>query len=240
VRIYIAEDEPLAAQKLMLFLMKLGQNRNDISHFSDGVTLLDALRTPPMPDLLFLDIQMPGMTGLEVLHSLKQSTLPADELPRIIITSAFDQYAIAGFDFGVVDYLLKPYTLERLRQSLDRVQPRVISPKPELTLDIRVDGRFERIRVADIICIEALKDYCRFTLFSGRSLTTLGTLSSFEQQMPTDGFVRIQRSYVVALHHIVSYNNNSVTLPHSIVVPIGKTYKESFMSLIQKCSSSPS
>lgn len=228
MRIFLAEDEPLAAQKLQLFLQKLGERPEDITLFNNGADLVRTLRNEPHPDLLFLDIQMPGLTGIEVLRELQNTDNESDAM-KIIITSAFDHYAIDGFNFGVSDYLLKPYTLDRLRQALAKV-------RPEPKISIRCEGRTERIRISDIVCLESNKDYTCFTLEDGRSLMTLGTLSGFEQQLPVTLFTRVQRSYIVGLKHIQSYNSQSVTLSTGTVVPIGKTYKESFEQAISSVS----
>lgn len=226
MRIYIAEDEPLAAQKLLLFLQKLGHKATDIKLFSDGKSLLEELSSQPLPDLLFLDIQMPGLTGIEILSQLQQMPDTSGQSSmQIIITSAYERYAIDGFNFGVTDYLLKPYTIERLRQALAKVQP-------EPVVNIRVDGRIERVKVSDIVCLEAQKDYTQFTLLDGRRLVTLGTLSGFEQQLPPSLFTRVQRSYLVGLRHITSYNSTSVTLATGEVVPVGKTFRDSFAKAI--------
>lgn len=221
MRIYITEDEPLAAQKLLLFLQRLGEQLENITLFENGEKLMEALRQPSLPDLLFLDIQMPGMTGLEVLSQLQAET----NMLKVIITSAYDQYAIDGFNFGVTDYLLKPYTLDRLRQALAKV-------RPEPVINIRCEGRTERIRVQDIVCLESNKDYTCFTLDDGRRLMTLGTLSGFEQQLPESSFARVQRSYIVGLKHVQSYNSQRVVLSSGDEVPIGKTFRDSFSSAI--------
>lgn len=223
--IYIAEDEPLAAQKLQLFLQKLGERPEDIQLFGNGRALIEALTANKLPDVIFLDIHMPEMTGLDVLSQLQNNL--GDNAPRIIITSAYDRYAIDGFNFGVADYLLKPYTLDRLRLALSKV-------RVEPMLSIRCEGRTERIRVADIVCLEALKDYTVFTLADGRKLTTLGTLSGFEQQLPSSLFVRVQRSYIIGIDHVQSYNSQTVVLATGIEVPIGRTYRESFDALVKQ------
>lgn len=224
MRIYLAEDEPLAAQKLMLFLQKLGESADDLHHFGDGAALLEALRHQPLPDLIFLDIEMPRLTGIEVLSQLQRSQ--GEQAPKVIITSAYERYAIDGFNFGVADYLLKPYTLERLRQALAKV-------RPEPTIDLRINGRSERIRIADILCMEADRDYTTFCLVDGRRLTSLGTLSSYEQLLPAGAFVRVQRSFIIALRHIVAYSSTQVELPGDIIVPVGKTYRDSFAALMR-------
>ncbi len=226
MRIFIAEDEPLAAQKLQFFLQKLDERPEDIVIFDNGAKLVDALTTAEAPDLLFLDIQMPGLTGIEVLKELQaQHQKTGNAGFKVIITSAFDQYAIDGFNFGVADYLLKPYTLERLRQALAKV-------RPEPVISIRADGRTERIKVSEILCLVAQKDYTQFTLIDGRKLMTIGTLTGFEQQLPSSQFARIQRSYLVGLRHVKSYNSTSVTLNTGEEVPMGRTFRDSFVEAI--------
>lgn len=223
MRIYLAEDEPLAAQKLMLFLQKLGEAAEDIRHFGQGAALMEALQHEPLPDLIFLDIEMPGMTGIDVLSQLQQTM--GEQAPKVIITSAYERYAIDGFNFGVADYLLKPYTLDRLRQALAKV-------RPEPTIDLRINGRSERIRIADILCMEAERDYTVFYLVDERRLTALGTLSSYEQLLPAGAFVRVQRSFIVAHRHILAFSTSHVELRCGIEVPVGKTYRESFAALM--------
>lgn len=219
MRIFIAEDEPLAAAKLKLFLEKLGEGE-DVTHFSDGTALTTALKDTSIrqPDLLFMDIQMPNMTGLDVLKQLGESPFP------IILTTAYDQYALDGFNFGVTDYLLKPYTLDRLKQALQKA--RRMMPAKEIT--IRCEGRNELVDVMSIESLEALKDYTRLNLTDGRQLTTLGTLTSMEQQLPSDLFIRVQRSYIVNKKRVQSYNTQSLRLASGIEIPIGKTYRDNF------------
>lgn len=239
MRIFIAEDEPLAAAKLKLFLDKLGEGQ-DVTHFSDGLQLSAALNNSdePKPDLLFMDIQMPNMTGLDVLKQLGESTFP------IILTTAFDQYALDGFNFGVTDYLLKPYTLERLKQALQKArrmmpatEDSVSATAPQTniaSISVRCEGRNELVEVASIESLEALKDYTRLTLTDGRQLTTLGTLTSMEQQLPSETFIRVQRSYVVNLKRVQSYNMQSLRLVSGIEIPIGKTYREEVHSSLSQ------
>ena len=223
MRIYIAEDEPLAAQKLQFFLEKLGHESQNILLFDDGAKLIETLKTQTTPDLLFLDIQMPGMTGIEVLKYLQQEQKKGNHADlKVIITSAFDQYAIDGFNYGVSDYLLKPYTLDRLHQALSKV-------RMEPVINIRTEWRTERLRVNDIVCLVAQKDYTQITLLDGNKLVTKSTLSSFEQQLPPGLFVRIQRSYLVSLKHVKSYNSTSVILTTGEQAPIGRTFREAFV-----------
>lgn len=225
MRIFIAEDEPLAVQKLQLFLQKLGEE--DTTVFDNGANLVEALKTTPKPDLLFLDIQMPGLTGIEVLQHLQTpEQQKGNKELKVIITSAYDQYAIDGFNFGVADYLLKPYTLDRLRQALAKV-------RPEQVINIRVEGRTVPIRVTDIVSLSAQKDYTEFTLADGQKLLTIGTLTGFEQQLPAMLFSRIQRSYLVGLRHVKNYSASIVSLTTGEELPIGRTYRDSFRQALK-------
>ena len=227
MRIFIAEDEPLAAQKLQFFLQKLGEKAKEITVFDNGTALVEALKTMATPDLLFLDIQMPELTGIEVLKQLqKQDQKHRNADLKVIITSAYDQYAIDGFNFGVTDYLLKPYTLERLRQAMAKV-------RPEPVINIRVEGRNVPIRIIDIVSLSAKKDYTEFTLSDGQKLMTVNTLVSFEQQLPDMLFTRIQRSCLVGLRHVKNYSAAMVSLTTGEDLAIGRTYRDSFRQAIK-------
>ena len=239
MKIFIAEDEPLAAAKLKLFLEKSGEGQ-DVTHFSDGTKLLEALQAGNIPDLLFMDIQMPHLTGIDVLQQLSDTV----SFP-IILTTAYDKYAIDGFNFGVTDYLLKPYTLERLKQSLQKAHLYIEAHKnlhsesnaitaPSTSITVRSEGRNERVNLDMIECFEALKDYTSLHLSDGRKLITLGTLTSFEQQLPQSLFVRVQRSYVVNIQKIQSYNTQTLRLTSGLEVPIGKTYKDTITEMLHK------
>lgn len=237
MRIYIAEDEPLAAAKLKLFLEKAGVD-GDITIFDDGQKLQTALSQSGAPDVIFLDIQMPNLTGLQFLEAYTAGKDFDSPRPDIIITSAYDQYAIDGFNYGVTDYLLKPYTLERLKQSLAKLHvansARTDNNVPATTvyeaqsINLRSEGRTERVLLPSIECIEAVKDYMVFILDDGRRIKTLGTLGNFEQQLPSSHFQRVQRSYIVNLHHVKSFGSQTVTLTSGLEIPLGKTYKETF------------
>lgn len=233
--VFIAEDEPLAAAKLKLFLEKLGEG-GDVTLFSDGEKLMSALAQGQIPDVLFMDIQMPHLTGLDVLRKIDG----ASSFP-IVLTTAYDRYAIDGFNFGVTDYLLKPYTLDRLRQAMQKVQTIIDAHKSRITVQkatqsasitVRCDGRNELVDIASIESLEAFKDYTCLSLSDGRKLTTLGTLTSFEQQLPTDSFCRVQRSYIVNLRKVQSYNTHTLRLTSGLEIPIGKTYRDSFIETV--------
>jgi len=221
MKIYIAEDEPLAAAKLKLFLEKLGEG-TDVTLFDNGVSALASI-SKEEPDLLFLDIQMPGMTGMEVLQRIQG-------IP-VIITSAYDQYAIESYSLNVTDYLLKPYTLERLKSAVEKGKKAIRLNQLEeqenrKTISIRADGSTEIISVSDILYMEALKDYVKVVLADNRYRLTLGSMNGFEEQLSDASFVRVHRSYLVNTKKIVAQSAGNVTMPDGKEIPIGRKYKQ--------------
>lgn len=221
MKIYITEDEPLAAAKLKLFIEKLGYG-GDVTLFSNGEDLMTHLSDANTPDLLFLDINMPGMSGVEVMRSIN------GRFP-VILTTAYDQYALEGFNCGVSDYLLKPYTLERLKQAIQRVvlvtEPKQEAEEAAVALEIRADGRTEVINFDTIISLESQKDYTELALTDGRRLRTLATLTSLAEQLP-DTFKRVQRSWVVNTSMVQSYTSTYMIMTNGCRIPIGRKFKE--------------
>lgn len=223
MKIYIAEDEPLAAAKLKFFLEKLGEG-GDVSLFDNGVSLLAAIGKDK-PDLLFLDIQMPGMTGMQVLERISGI--------QVIVSSAFDRYALESFRFQVADYLLKPYTLERLQLALGKARENIRLKQLDqqinaARLTVRVDGRSEIILQSDILYIEAMKDYVRiFCLEGTRSVQrlTMETLGGIGEMLDDRYFIRVHRSYIVNLRQVTGFDSQQLELTTGTKVPVGKTYR---------------
>ena len=221
MKIYIAEDEPLAAAKLKLFLEKMGEG-GDISVWADGVSALAAIERE-RPDRLFLDIQMPGLTGMQILPRLH-------ELP-VIVTSAYDQYAIDSFSLNVTDYLLKPYTLERLKMAVEKGKKVIRLQQLERSsqarqITLRIDGKNEILRQEEIIYLEAVKDYVRVVMADGLNRLVLETLGSVEKLLANDLFLRIHRSFIVNRQKIAGVAAHSLTMADGTEIPIGRKYRE--------------
>ena len=233
LKILIAEDEPLASAKLKMFLQKLGET--DVRVFDNGISLL-AYLADDVTDVLFLDIHMPGATGMQVMERLQVNN-KTDKI-QIIITSAYEQYAIESFNFNVTDYLLKPYTIERLSSALEKarnnIRLRILDKQTNSdTITIRCDGRSVIIPASEIVLVESLKDYVRFVTLDGQKRMTMGTLASFEEKLPSY-FVRIHRSFVVNLNHIQEYNSQTVIMCDGAKISIGRTYREQIENLLLK------
>jgi DNA-binding LytR/AlgR family response regulator len=234
--IYIIEDEPPAAEKLRLFLQRAAPECK-AEVFRDGRTALQALQSQ-RPELIFLDIEIPGLTGLELLEQL-----PPEERPLVVITSAYEKYALSGFRFNVTDYLLKPYSFARFEEALakarETIRLRALDRRtfpeptaPDEALIIRTDLRTERISPADILYVEAVKDYVRLVTTTRRMLTQQ-TLTAIEAQLPADRFCRIHRSYIVRTDCITAYDRDSVTLTDGTRLTVGKTYKAKMGEILQ-------
>lgn len=217
----LVDDEPLALQVLRAHLDPL----RTVEVVGTCPTALDAferLRRQPV-DLLFLDIQMPQLSGLDLLRAL-------DDPPAVIITTAFRDYAVEGFELDVVDYLLKPVALPRLLKALDKYHARQAAPAPApppggRSLDVRTGRRVVRVPLAAILYAESMGDYVKLHRTEGRPLVMKERLHRLEEQLAPAGFLRVHRSYLVAEGHVTAFTPESVQLgPHA--VPISRSYRQ--------------
>lgn len=175
-------------------------------------------------DLLFLDIQMPDITGIELLNSLEKK-------PLVIFTTAYDEYALQGYELDIVDYLIKPIPFQRFLKGANKAwklhqNGTPITP-PESFISIKSDYKTKRIFHRDILYIEGLKDYVKIYTTAGMDLTRLN-LKGIEQQLPSDQFVRIHRSYIAALSKIETYQKSQVSIG-SKTLPIGESYRNELL-----------
>ena len=187
-------------------------------------------------ELVFLDIQMPGLTGLQLIKSL-------DPRPMFILITAYEKYALDGFNLDVVDYLLKPVALERFIKACNKAWELyklknkfqgVIKEAEPSYFFINADYSHIKIDFADIIWIEGLKDYLKIHLKgNAKPLVARLSMKSIEEQLPPSMFIRIQKSYIVSKQHITSIRKSSVFIG-AIELPIGDNYKEVVLALVQK------
>lgn len=220
----IIEDEPLAMQRLQDFVLKV-PFLNLMQSFDSALEAISFLGTEKI-DLLFLDIQMDGFTGIQLLESL-------NKMPAVIITTAFDKYALKGFDLNVSDYLLKPYTFERFMQAVNRVYEKLTSGNKTNKdfIFVKTEHRLEKINLADILYIEGMRDYRCINLPEKRVMT-LQTFSELEQELPLTQFCRVHKSFIVALAKIESVERDRIKIKNELI-PVSETYKESFYKLIR-------
>jgi DNA-binding LytR/AlgR family response regulator len=220
----IVEDEPLALERTREYALRL-PFLNLLATFDDALDALGFLKTNKV-DLIFLDINLGEMSGIQLLE-----TSAIDS--QVILTTAYQEYALKGFDLKVADYLLKPFTFERFVQAVDRVQtdpPERHAAVPGGFIFVKVEGRLERVTLREIIFIEGMRDYRKIHA-AGRRLLTPQTFAEFERQVPPNIICRVHKSYMVSLDKIDSVERGRIRIKDR-VVPISETYREQFFGLI--------
>jgi two-component system LytT family response regulator len=220
----IAEDEPLAMERARQYIERvpfLGL----VAEFENSMDALVYLKNNSI-DLLFLDINMGAMSGIQLLES-------ANITCAVILTTAYHEYAIKGFDLNVSDYLLKPYTFERFLQAVNKVHANLqknTDPKRGFIF-IKTENRLEKIILDDILFIEGMRDYRRIHSVS-KKIMTLKTFSEFEKEISPRVICRIHKSYMVALQKIDSTEKDTVKIGAQIL-PVSETYKKIFLGLLR-------
>jgi DNA-binding LytR/AlgR family response regulator len=231
----IADDEPLAREIIESYVQKIEQLHLAAS-CSSGIEVLNAIKTKVV-DLLFLDIQMPHLTGIELLRTL---TNP----PAVIITTAFRKFAIEGYELNVIDYLLKPVSFERFLKAVHKFELSnnlmTIKIPAQMLNDMKVsrnafiylksDKKMVRVMLKDLMYIEGLKDYVKVHTAEG-SIITYQTLTYFEEKLSNDQFIRVHRSYIVSLDHINAYSATQIEIC-KISIPIGSSYARDVLKKI--------
>ncbi len=213
------DDEPLALKIIEHFC-----RQTDFIQLEKTFTKTDEalrhLKKFPV-DLLFLDIQMPGKNGIDFYKQLSGETL-------VVFTTAFSEYAVEGFNINALDYLLKPFSLERFMQAAEKAKKEMQSRKNTIEhnhLLIRADYKLHRIEFDDIMLIEGLDDYIRIHLKNKTALTARLSMKSILEKLPEAMFVRVHRSYIVPVKKVKTLYNKTIQI-EEFVIPIGDTYKE--------------
>jgi two-component system, LytTR family, response regulator len=232
----IVEDEPLARNLLTEYVRKV-PSLNLIEACSSPIIALEVLRNNPI-DVLFLDVQMPELTGISLLKVLQKR-------PLVILTTAYSEYALQGYELDVVDYLLKPITFERFLKAVDKVtlrldskkSPAIIAEKPPAAVEqpfvfIKDGTKLVKVVFDDILYVEGLKDYVTIHL-NNQKIVSLQRLKTLEEQLPPDKFIRVHNSFIVALRAIDVVHKNHVQIRNA-QIPIGETYKKSFREFIEQ------
>lgn len=178
-------------------------------------------------DVLLLDVEMPQMSGLELIASLKDP-------PRVILVSGREAYALEAFEADVVDYLLKPVTYARFLKAIERLHRRTPEKEPETGSDhvfIKSDGRLVRLELSDVLFLQAERDYVLIQTGTAKHLIH-GTMKSMEEKLPSGDFIRVHRSYIVRIDRIDDIQDGSVVMGRS-VVPIGESYREQLLARLR-------
>lgn len=220
----IIEDEPLALERTREYVSKL-PFLNLLAVFDDAIEALAFLKTNQV-DLIFLDINLGEFSGIQLLETSAVSS-------QVIITTAYREYALKGFDLKVTDYLLKPFTFERFVQAVDRAagnSPKKQIPVPKTFIFVKTEHRLEKIFLREILYIEGMRDYRKIHTIAKR-IMTLQTFADFERQIPPHVVCRVHKSYMVALAQIESIEKNGIKIKDRII-PVSETYKPKLFALI--------
>jgi len=231
IKCLVVDDEQLARKLITSYLEKLpylelaGECKN-------AFEAMDALQKQEI-DLMFLDIQMPDLTGLELLHSLNHK-------PVVIFTTAYQEYALEGFQLDVVDYMLKPVAFERFIKGVNKAvelirlrkgntgrptkEKQIVSSAVDEFINLKADHKIYKVRLKDILYVEGLREYVTFYT-AGRKYIVLESLKKLEDSLPAPVFMRIHKSYIINTEHLVSLYGNQVQIGEGYV-PIGKSYAE--------------
>ncbi len=228
LRCLLVDDEPPALEILRSYVEStpMLEIAGECNHAIAAFEFLQENRV----DLLFLDINMPKLSGTDFVKALKNP-------PKIIFTTAHKDYAIDGFEIGAVDYLLKPFSLERFWKAVQRAtSPEEVASQNNSAiindrfLYFRADRKMVKVMVDDILYVESLKDYVKIFL-TGKQIITKQTISSVEEMLPEETFVRIHRSFIASKNKIESYNQNSVFIGKN-ELPVGPLYRHAFLQSV--------
>lgn len=231
-RCLIVDDEPLAIEVIENYLNQF-EDFEIVNRCNNAIKALKVLEEEAI-DLLFLDIQMPKITGIEFLRSLKNP-------PKVIFTTAHIDYAIESYEFDVVDYLVKPIPFDRFFKAINKFKDQIKVTKTVAThqnidtgqkhIYVRANRKNYRVLFDEILYVDSIKDYVRIHL-SDTSLLVKTTLTNFEEQLPKTQFIRVHRSYLVNTNVISAHTYHDIEIG-KIEIPIGNSYKQKIFDILK-------
>ena len=217
----IVEDEPLAAEVIKDYIEQVPFLQLK-GICTDALYAMDLLQKENI-DLVFLDIHLPKLKGLDFIKALKKP-------PQIIITSAYQEYALQGYELNVVDYLLKPIEFNRFLMAVNKLKERGSMEAERAALFFNVSKKRVKVYIDEILFIESLKEYIRITT-KEKSILTKFQLGQIEEMLAKNGFLRVHRSFLVAKSKIDAFSATDVEI-NGEQIPIGRSYKDSVMSVL--------
>jgi two-component system, LytTR family, response regulator len=219
IRCITVDDEPFSLAKINGFIAQVPY-LSLISSFPSAMEAL-AFMKQNSTDLIFLDVQMENLTGIQLLEILNPK-------PAVILTTAYDQYALKGYELNVTDYLLKPYSFERFLKATEKVHQQLKQHPAETDNDafifLKTEYRLEKVNFDDIFYIESRGDYV-YVVCSEAKILTLMTLKNMIAKLPKEKFIRVHKSYVVSISKIKAIEQGRIHI-HGITVPVGDMYRE--------------
>lgn len=241
MNVLIVDDEPLAIDVLETYIEQVS-DLNIVAKCTNALEANEVLRKEDI-DLLFLDIQMPQITGIDFLKSLSNP-------PMVIFTTAYSNYALEGFDLNALDYLLKPISQDRFMKAVNKAleqydlthqssgssNSEAFESSGEDFFFVKADKKLVKVKYDDILYIEGLKDYVIIRMREGRVIT-LQTMKSLEEKLPSGQFKRIHRSYIVSLDKINAVVGNMVEVTEkgqTKTLPVGKNYRDELLQIVNE------
>jgi len=232
--VIIVDDEYLAQKLLQDYVSKV-DSLQLVATCSNAFEAMNALNAYEV-DIMLLDIQMPDLTGLELVKSLEKK-------PAVIFTTAYSEYAVDAFNLAVTDYLLKPFDFQRFFQAINKVigngQPKSSGTKPTDTVSqssdfitVKADYKLYKINFDDLLYIEGQHEYVTFHT-TQRRITALFALKDLEDVLPKDKFVRVHKSYIVSFRHIQDMDKNDVTVAGT-KIPVGLSFRDDLLARLQR------
>jgi two-component system LytT family response regulator len=229
------DDEPLALEIIVDYISKVPFLKL-MRTFDNAIDSIEFIKNNKV-DLMFLDVQMEELTGIQLMHALK-------ERPQVIITTAHDSYAIEGFELDAADYLLKPISFERFVKSVDKVYNKInpasgesnryitIANPTERFIFVKTENRLQKVAFSDILYIEGQGDYLKIVTTTVK-IMTLQNFKKFESTLPSDNFIRVHKSYLVAINKIESISKNRIKIGNTLI-PVSDSYKNTFYEVLGK------
>ncbi|PSK87405.1 LytR/AlgR family response regulator transcription factor [Taibaiella chishuiensis] len=224
----IIEDEPLAQERIKGYIPRL-PHLSLQAVFDNAVDALVYLKSNKT-DLIFLDINLGTLSGIQFLEI-------ADFSSKVIITTAYHEYALKGYELNVTDYLLKPFTFERFSQAVEKAADALQVQRPVATphfIFIKTEYRLEKVLISDICFIEGVRDYRRIHTLH-KKIMTLQTFGQLEQELPPHLICRVHKSYMVALDKIETIEGDRIRIGQT-VIPVSETYRKSFLEKINRAT----
>lgn len=239
----VIDDEPLALMQMQSYVARV-PFLELVESFDNAVEARDFLGTDNSVDLIFVDINMPELSGIDFVRGLESA-------PMVVFTTAYSEYAVESFKLDAIDYLLKPFSFESFERAAKKAQsmaqllalrdstnsdslPLSEQSAEKECISIRADHKTSLVRYSNIVYIESAGEYVRLHLADGGHLVTLFRLKNMESALPSERFVRVHRSFIVNLEHVTGYTKGRVFLTGDEYAPIGENYRDSFAAIVEK------
>ena len=230
IKVLIIDDEPLALDILETYIERI-PDLELVAKCDNAIDANEIIQKEEI-DLVFLDIQMPQMTGIELIKSLPSA-------PKFVFTTAYTEYAVDGFELNALDYLVKPIAFDRFLKAVNKFKESADGKGTQTNSDdfffVKADKKLIKIHFNEILYIEGLKDYVIIKKEQGRVIA-LQTMKSLESKLPSDIFMRVHRSYIVNINKIKAVVGNAIEITEggqAKHIPIGKNYKEDLIAIVE-------